>query len=237
MKEIRQFFQDLDNIEAEIALINTVNYPYPTTPYDFLESAERDLNKELPESTSNSLANTKRALDSQLDYFFKAYGLAKLSQSWGTGQKIRVVGNLGLVPNRLLHKVNEARNDLEHRFARPSTQTAMNAVDIVGLFIAATDMYLYPIHSSACFYNQNQNKSLILQIISNEAIEASIFHRKASSMDFLSLPDRSIEINAISLNHDFFFLLTFLLHYRRFYMQRCSRFFKNLEYLKKERVD
>ncbi len=234
MTRMREFFRDLDNIDSQIVEITTKEYPFPTTPQEFIESAELDLKTELPQATSNSLANSKRALDSQLDHFFIAYGLDKLAENkkWQAGKKIQVVGGLGLVPNRILFKVNETRNALEHKYERPSYQTAVNAVDIVGLFIAAMDSYLCPVHNSAAFYNLVKDQSAILSVASEGSIDVSCFNGKA---DWLTLssqhPDDFIRVNAVSQSSHYLYLLTFLLHYRRFYMPNCSKFFQGLKYL------
>ena len=122
MHRVRRFFQDLEAIEAEIFISTVFPFPYQTTPARFLEYAEEDLKQNTPQAAANSLSNSKRALDCELDYFLLAYGLSlhTKAQRFGTAKKIKLISDIGVVPSRILHKVNGDRNLLEHEYERPS---------------------------------------------------------------------------------------------------------------------
>jgi hypothetical protein len=240
MHRIREFFQSQQPIETSISGTCFEPFPFPTTPYEFLEYAELDLHSNVPHALANSLSNSKRSMDCQLDYFLKAYGLQSVANAnkWQTGKKIRIVGDLGVVPNRILYKINEARNDLEHRFQSPSRPTTENALDVVGTFVAAVDAYLYPVHSGAYFSIEDPDAQqrpfpqsvltepqhfLQLTLKDEDIIEARGSYHGGNY---------TLEVNALNETPNYMYLLTYLLHFHRFYMPNGSKFFSKLRFLR-----
>jgi hypothetical protein len=240
VEKIRQFFKNLESIDAWPESIAMPEYRNSTTPAMFQDFAEEDLRKGDPQSSANSLAHAKRALDCQLDFFLESYGLLDLSQSesWGTAKKISLTGDLGLVPPRILYKVNKARNDLEHRYELPSKQTAENAIDVVGMFVAAIDAYLYPLRKSVRFEIPDHDLDLIKD-------PASAMFQSELNVLYCSLSrQKSIfevegKINALSVNvsvnidnfDDYMFLLTLVLHFNKFHMINGYKYVERLKYL------
>lgn len=244
MNEVKEFFVNLDVIETQISETAFEPFPFPTTPYDFLDYAELDLKTDLPHALSNSLSNSKRALDCELDYFLKAYGLQALANTnkWQTGKKLRIVDDLGVMPNRILFKVNEARNDLEHRFQPPSHQTAINALDVVSIFVAAVDAYLYPVHTGAYFYIKDpdtRNKPLLERILTEHQNFLQLTKKEGDNIEALGRlrgVNYRFEVNAGNDTSHYLYLLTYLLHFHRFYMPNSSKFFSKLKYIKDDNI-
>jgi hypothetical protein len=242
MHRVKEFFQSSQAIETQISATSFEPFPYPTTPYDFLEYAELDLQADSPHALANSLANSKRAMDCELDYFLKSYGLEPLAigEKWPTARKLRLVGDLGVVPNRILYKINNARNDLEHRFELPSRQTAENALDAVGTFVAAVDAYLYPVHSGAYFFIQpsdlGDKEPLERFMTPHEAflqldLEAD---GNIKALGRLHSVDYTFQVNVVTHTLNYLYLLTFMLHFHRFYMPNASKFFSKLKYFRED---
>jgi hypothetical protein len=233
LEEVNKFFSSLDHISCWVDGSGVEPFPFKYTPSEFLEFAEVDMKQKGPQAPGNALANAKRALDCQLDYFLKTYSLDELSnkQRWSTGHKISLMDDLGIVPQSILHRVNQARNDFEHRYDPPSVMTAENSIDIVGIFIAATDLYLFPARYST-YYEIKERPGLAaprlailhLTLLQNGFIGASgewqgvTFDYQVSSQDNLS---------------DFLLLLTYILHSHRINTPGASKFFHKLKHVPK----
>jgi hypothetical protein len=245
LSEITDFFARLDEIDCWVDGTGVANFPFQRTPSEFLEFAENDLKKMDPQATANSLANAKRAMDCQLDYFFETYGLSRISakERWSTGKKISLMDDLGIVPQSILHKVNQARNDFEHRYELPSVVTAENSIDIVGLFIAATDLYLFPAKYGTYFEIRNETETPGEEPKSRKL---SDLLKKPSADVHLDLLQNdaigaSATINGITIDHqvssekelyDYLYLLTFILHSNRINTPNSTKFFLKLKYAK-----
>ncbi len=61
-----------------------------------------------------------------------------------------------MVTGRLLGKLNALRNSLEHEFAIPSAEDAETFVDVVELFLAATDRLMFNFPTQIEFEVTNQ---------------------------------------------------------------------------------
>jgi hypothetical protein len=235
---VKQFFVDLNSITAWVDASRIIKYQYSSSPHDFLEFAEKDLSQGMQHSAANSLSNTKRALDYQLDYFFLTYGLSKvmMKEKWSTGKKIKILEDLSIMPARILHKINSARNLLEHSFELPSVVTAENALDIVAMFISAFDMYLYPARVGVQF-EIREEKSKITRL-SDVITTNAYLNLSISSEDCIISANGKIngllidyEVDPLNSINDYYFLLTFILHYHRLEMPECEKFFKKLKYI------
>jgi hypothetical protein len=237
---VRTFFSNFSELTIGGFGSGTINYPFDEAPLSFLEYAEDELVENKPSKLANALSHAERALASQLDYFFLSYGLTEYARTndWGNGKKIALLGDLGVVHNRILHKVNAARNDLEHRYKLPSYQTAVNAVDIVGIFLAATDMFLYPAREDAEFltHKNSKEKGLIERLIGDKDNRIIIALKRQDSSIQIDGAVLGIAINdKISVTEspkDFFFLFTLLLNYHRLDLPKPEIFFNKLKYLK-----
>ena len=114
-------------------------------PQDFLSYAEKDLDGNYSHNLINSLSNAKRALDCQVDILLIAFGYYSISKKkmWGFPRKVEVIKELGILAPRVLLKINKTRNLMEHHFAKPTLEQVEDFVDIVALFIASTDKFIY----------------------------------------------------------------------------------------------
>lgn len=237
---IKTFFSNLFDLSIGGFSSGTACYPFDEAPLAFLNYAENELDENNPPKLANALAHAERALASQLDYFFLSYGLTEYAKvnKWGNGRKIVLLGDLGVVPDRILHKVNEARNHLEHRYQLPTYTTAVNAIDIVGIFLAATDMFLYPAREEVEFHGPTSS--------GGKEISGRLFGDSDNSLTIiLNRNECGIEVQGkvlgismaekiyiMSTPEDFFLLLTLLLNYHRLELPNPAIFFNSLKYLK-----
>ena len=114
-------------------------------PQDFLNYAEKDLQDTYSHNLINTLSNAKRALDCQVDILLIAFGYYNISKNkfWGFPKKIEIIKELGILAPRVLLKVNKTRNLMEHQYVKPTLEQVEDFVDIVALFMASTDKYIY----------------------------------------------------------------------------------------------
>lgn len=242
--EVRNIFSKLDEISCWVESTGVERFPFQRTPSEFLEFADSDLKQTGSQSAANALANAKRALDCQLDYFLATYGLSQVSteKNWSTGKKISLMDDLGIVPASILHRINKARNDLEHRYEMPSPITAENSIDIVGLFVAATDLYLFPARYGTYFEGKDQTESSLEENLKPKTLASLLDPSTFVHLDLLQ--DDGIEAkgkhNSVPFDYqvfsktdleDYLFLLTFVLHSHRINTPNANKFFQKLKHV------
>ncbi|MGV8086972.1 MAG: hypothetical protein ACP5N1_05045 [Candidatus Woesearchaeota archaeon] len=109
-------------------------------PNEFLSYAEKDLLGNTDRDLVNALSNIKRALDCQINLILIEYGVYKQSKKdyWNFPKKIEFLTKHNIAAPRILKKINNIRNLLEHEFKKPTLEQAEDALDIVSLFISYT---------------------------------------------------------------------------------------------------
>ena len=234
MNIVRAYFEHY-NVSGYVDEYYDADCPFSTEPREFLEYAEADLSSSEPQASANYLSNSKRALDCQLDFFLDAYGLSIVStqQKWSTARKIEIVGDIGGVPKGILHRINQARNDLEHRYQPPNRMTAENAIDVVGLFIDATDFYLHPVREGVDYDHLSfqEKKVLRLELSSKSGIISVGSRQKDGSSKQWDERDIHFEVIAADSLCDYLYLLSFILHAHRLGMKNAELFFRRLKYV------
>jgi len=104
-------------------------------PYDFLIQAEIDYENGGDSSDLNAITNAKRAIVSQMDQALMSFGYP--APKWYTPRKIETLNSLGIVTPRILRKVSEYRNLLEHEYRRPTEEQVEETLDLASLFVAS----------------------------------------------------------------------------------------------------
>ncbi|MGB9938596.1 hypothetical protein [Methanosarcina sp.] len=144
---------DLESLNLYITNGVTVDSEYETvktgfgiTPDEFLRLAKSDLTASYDNHLLNSLTNTKRAIDSQLDSLLIGLGLFKKSKKerWRFPKKIEFLNDMGIISPKILNKINKKRNLLEHEYKNPIEEEVEDALDVAELFVEYTDKYLSP---------------------------------------------------------------------------------------------
>lgn len=114
------------------------------SPREYLRFAEYDLNANYDHHLVNSLSNSKRAIDSQLDSLLIGFGLSKRAAKWKFPAKVNYLNDIGIISPRILNKINKKRNFLEHEYKKPNAEEVEDALDVAVLFINYTNKYLFP---------------------------------------------------------------------------------------------
>lgn len=122
-----------------------LNHEFDVNPEDFLEQAEQDYETGRNAALLNSITNAKRAIRCQIDKVVFCLGYD--ARSMRIASKIKLLKDLGFVAPRILRKVDDARNLLEHRYQNPNMEEVEDALDIAALFVEATNRSINPIGS------------------------------------------------------------------------------------------
>jgi hypothetical protein len=110
----------------------------PLSPAQYLTFAEKDLRLGGPRGLVNSLANSKRAIDCQIFNLLDALGLP---EPRSFPDRLDKLETLGLLAPRVVKKIAQLRNVLEHKYYKPSLSEAEDALDIAALFLGTIRPY------------------------------------------------------------------------------------------------
>lgn len=107
---------------------------------DFLEFAKEDSKGKDLRSCVNALGNVKRAIECRIDAILYVYCLHKKSEKekWDFPKKIEIIEQLGIVAPSILKRINKKRNELEHRYVKPTNEEVDDGRDVAKLFLAYT---------------------------------------------------------------------------------------------------
>ena len=87
----------------------------------------------------NGLSNAKRAIDCQVEKLLAGLGLPS-ARSFP--KKMALLTELGVIAPRIVTKVVQTRNYLEHEYRKPEKEQVEDAVDVATLFVAALERSL-----------------------------------------------------------------------------------------------
>lgn len=118
----------------------TLSHDFDVNPEDFLERAEEDYELGGSASLLNAITNAKRAIHCQIDQVLISLGFR--SKRWNLPQKIEMLNKLGFIAPRILKRVTDARNVLEHEYNAPTIEQVEESLDLASLFIGATNRFL-----------------------------------------------------------------------------------------------
>jgi len=94
-----------------------------------------------PRHLVNALSNAKKALHLRLEDVCLGFGCRSLDSVKYFPKLIAYARNCGVVAPRVLERLNSRRNMVEHEFDVPEKEDVENFVDVVHLFLAATDRW------------------------------------------------------------------------------------------------
>lgn len=116
-------------------------HKFDINPQDFLQRAEDDYEQGGSSALLNTITNAKRAIHCQIDQALLTLGYDL--KRWNLPRKVELLVQLGFVAPRILKRVTDARNVLEHEYKLPTPDQAEEALDLAVLFIEATNRHLY----------------------------------------------------------------------------------------------
>jgi hypothetical protein len=107
----------------------------------YLDFAKADLDMEESErSRINAVANAKRALHRRVDSLAEGLGFEHYpSNKKDFPNKLAFCAKCGVTTPRIIERLNTLRNKVEHDYYLPTRREAEDFVDVVALFLAATE--------------------------------------------------------------------------------------------------
>lgn len=148
--------------EPETSGFETIKTNFDISPSKFLKFAEDDLTANYDHCLVNSLSNTKRAIDCQLDSLLIALGLSERAKRWRFPQKIDYLNSIGIISPRILNKINKKRNLLEHEYKNPNKEEVEDALDIALLFVNYTNKYILQATTEYDLHYETEKGNLLL---------------------------------------------------------------------------
>lgn len=138
--ELRKLLKDLGIQRSKATkLVNSgcdLRHDFDVTAEDFLQQAEDDFELGGNSVFLNAVPNAKRAIQAQIDEVLNALGYK--IKNYDFHKRLALFGDLGFVAPRILKRVNDARNILEHEYMAPSPAQIEEAIDLAVLFVGAT---------------------------------------------------------------------------------------------------
>jgi hypothetical protein len=132
----------------------TLGHDFELNPEDFLERAEDDYELGGSASLLNSITNAKRAIHCQIDQVLISLGFSP--KRLNLPKKVEMLDRLGFLAPRILRKVTDARNVLEHEYSSPTLEQVEDALDLAALFIGATNRVLQAFWSDFSLGNHDE---------------------------------------------------------------------------------
>lgn len=120
-------------------------------PKDFLAQAEFDFSSDLMGYELNCITNAKRAIVCQMDQILLTFGYK--SNRWNIPKKVSKIKDLGLIVPRILSKVSNIRNLLEHEYQKPNNIEIEEALDIATLFVSLSQSIITPFQDGMTFFD------------------------------------------------------------------------------------
>jgi hypothetical protein len=141
---LRDFLGDLSNVYLDSYSNHDVQTSFQRKPHDFLRFAQYDLDNRYEHHLINALSNLKRAIDCQLDTLLVGFGLygEARKKKLSFPKKVALLNSFGIISPRILKRINQKRNLLEHEYVSPAKDDVEDALDIANLFIAYTDKFI-----------------------------------------------------------------------------------------------
>lgn len=123
---------DLAKVKSVGSSLTHIKVPFELTMKEFLDFASDDLKGKSLRHTINALGNIKRSIDCLFDSLLFATNLLEISKSerWNFPEKMKTLGEIGIITPYILSKINSARNLLEHEFKKPIREEVEVAFDI-----------------------------------------------------------------------------------------------------------
>lgn len=110
-----------------------LHHEFDASPEQFLIQAERDFETGGNSRRLNSLTNSKRAIEAQVDEII--FGVGYDPMRMAVKKKWELLKEIGFITPRILMRVNTSRNNLEHRYVSPSDAEVEDALDLATLFL------------------------------------------------------------------------------------------------------
>lgn len=188
----------------------------PLSASDLLDFAIADLKdgdsagSASPRHLVNALSNAKKSLHLRLEDVCLGFGCGSLKSVKSFPKLIAYARNCGVVAPRVLERLNSRRNLVEHEFDVPMKNDVENFVDVVQLFLAATDRWEFRMPVEVDYYGTAaaSNGALLRCLRFNWVLGAVTLEFKAADAKFAA-PSEFVKFESPS--EEFFQCVRFVL--------------------------
>lgn len=141
-------------------------------PANYLAFAEADLAEADSErSRINALGNAKRALHLQIERLTDALGFDRWRGSTlrGFPRRLEFARRCETITPRVLERVNRLRNEVEHDYRVPERHLVEDYVDVVALYLGASDRFVGAFPHDREMYTGPWNENRTMYTLCTEA--------------------------------------------------------------------
>lgn len=111
----------------------------PISAEQYLKFAENDLlDGESERHLVNALTNAKRALHLRMEDVCHGFGFASFGGARSFPRMVEYISRVGVTAPRILNRLNQLRNQVEHEYLIPSRSEVETFIDVASLFVAST---------------------------------------------------------------------------------------------------
>lgn len=109
---------------------------FEVEPHEYLGWAEAALEQQTTAGDVHAILDAKRAIDAVTDRLLDIAGIDRGSLS--RARRMDAIVQMNVAAPRIIRRMTDTRNRLEHEYERPSHADAETAVDVATLFFAAS---------------------------------------------------------------------------------------------------
>jgi len=148
-----------------------LRFEFDLSPNELISFAKKDLLSGDRRGITNSITNSKRAIDCQTDRILRVLGInsgfksflnefcdcfCDSNENGDKNSKLRIVNALGMAPALIVSEVRTLRNKLEHEYDVPSIEDCKRALDVAELFVNATEFKITNFWNFYIFNDYNE---------------------------------------------------------------------------------
>ncbi|WP_230973148.1 hypothetical protein [Burkholderia vietnamiensis] len=115
----------------------------PISAEQYLKFAENDLlDGESERHLINAVTNAKRALHLRMEDVCLGFGFASYGGARSFPRMVEYISRIGVTAPRILNRLNQLRNQVEHEYLVPSRPEVETFIDVTSLFAASTQRWI-----------------------------------------------------------------------------------------------
>ncbi|RQZ42410.1 hypothetical protein DIE16_02645 [Burkholderia sp. Bp9090] len=115
----------------------------PISAEQYLKFAENDLSDgESERHLVNALTNAKRALHLRMEDVCLGFGFASYGGARSFPRMVKYISDIGVTAPRILNRLNQLRNQVEHEYLAPSRSDVETFIDVTSLFSSSTQRWI-----------------------------------------------------------------------------------------------
>jgi len=177
---IKSIYFDTKTVVYDPFCSMCISEPFESTPREYFSIANKYYYSDGNDRFNEVIANCKRAIDCQIDSFYKYFKINIESKSndiiyvkeyikyfeenchkiIDSGLKLNLLNVLDVIPIKLISDIRKYRNTIEHEYKKAEKKVAEQSLEITHLFLNATD---YVFNGFAVEYSFGYNEEKLFE--------------------------------------------------------------------------